>query len=99
MGNKVSRSYRAFRARKLRRFILVGLDNSGKTTLKEHMLGLNKEGTVPTMEAEHFQVKFGGYTFLVTDLGGQVHLRHFWRHHYTGAQVGWGWWYDENHVC
>jgi len=66
MGNKVSRSYRAFRARKLRRFILVGLDNSGKTTLKEHMLGLNKEGTVPTMEAEHFQVKFGGYTFLVT---------------------------------
>mmetsp|Transcript_10445 Transcript_10445/g.29516 ORF Transcript_10445/g.29516 Transcript_10445/m.29516 type:complete len:145 (+) Transcript_10445:119-553(+) len=86
MGSDLSRSLRAWRARRLRRVVVVGLDNSGKTTAVRQIKGVEPSGSVPTTEAEYREASYKGLTLLLTDVGGQQYLRPYWRHHFTGAQ-------------
>lgn len=86
MGSSMSRSIRTWKGRKLRRVLLVGLDNSGKTTLLNKFMQKKDISTVPTRESEYIQTNYKRYQLLITDVGGQETLRPYWRHHFTGSQ-------------
>mmetsp|Transcript_13540 Transcript_13540/g.43204 ORF Transcript_13540/g.43204 Transcript_13540/m.43204 type:complete len:111 (+) Transcript_13540:121-453(+) len=66
MGSDLSRSLRAWRARRLRRVVVVGLDNSGKTTAVRQIKGVEPSGSVPTTEAEYREASYKGLTLLLT---------------------------------
>lgn len=65
MGSKFSRRVRAWRARKLRRVLLVGLDNSGKTTVVRQFSGADVQGTIPTTESKYEQVNYHGLAIML----------------------------------
>ena len=65
MGSQLSRRVSAWRARKLRRVLLVGLDNSGKTTVVRQLTGGDTQGTIPTTEADYLQVKYKGLELML----------------------------------
>jgi hypothetical protein len=66
MGNDLSRAVRAWKARKLRRVLLLGLDGAGKTTVLAQVLGTDASATVPTVEAEYREKEYKGQTLLLT---------------------------------
>jgi len=86
MGNHLSVRVRSLFSRKQRRVLLLGVDGSGKTTLFKLLSSLDNKETVPTTETKLSTVAYKGYEIILTDVGGQGHLRPFWRHHYTGSQ-------------
>ena len=63
--------------------LVVGLDNSGKTTIINHLKPVDHQrDVVPTVgfNMEKFQVK--GVTFTAFDMSGQGRYRNLWEHYY-----------------
>ncbi|XP_062587604.1 uncharacterized protein LOC134249252 [Saccostrea cucullata] len=85
--SKLTKVFESFSPGSRARIIMLGLDNSGKTTilyklkLNEHIrdiptVGFNVETLSPVK----------GVTFTVFDVGGQERLRSLWRHYYQGSE-------------
>lgn len=65
--------------------LILGLDDSGKTSILYKMkLGLPVT-TIPTVGFNVQTVSFKKTKFHVWDVGGQDNIRPLWRHYYTGT--------------
>lgn len=65
---------------------LLGLDNAGKTTLKNYLVGEKASETIPTLSFECVSVRLHKLNFNIWDVGGQDALRPKWRHFFHGAE-------------
>lgn len=87
MGGFFSRLLASFYSKKLE-VVLVGLENSGKTTLLNVLAnGPVSEGTVPTIGLNVKIVKKGGITMKCWDIGGQAAYRSEWGRYTRGCDV------------
>eukprot|EP00924_Labyrinthula_sp_SR-Ha-C_P008716 maker-scaffold_2-snap-gene-0.5-mRNA-1 protein AED:0.00 eAED:0.00 QI:105/1/1/1/1/1/2/419/204 len=68
-----------------RRFLLLGLDNAGKTSLL-NCISKSSASTLPTLESDVKLVKYKKLKLFITDVGGQFTLQKLWRSQYTGIQ-------------
>ncbi|KAG7909007.1 hypothetical protein KL906_002501 [Ogataea polymorpha] len=57
------------------RLLLLGLDNSGKSTIVKSMLGQDVKETSPTMGFDICTVSYAGFNINIWDIGGQTSLR------------------------
>ena len=71
------------------RVLMVGLDESGKTTILYRLKMYETYKTEPTIgfNVEEFSNQNGKISMNIWDLGGKKHLRRLWRHYYPGTQV------------
>ncbi|KAL9642277.1 hypothetical protein ABK040_007276 [Willaertia magna] len=82
------------------RILILGLDNSGKTSLiktfgivtqpkkkdeKEIIQEEDDISIIPTIGYNVKEVKYKGLTFNCWDLGGQRNIRGLWKHYYKGS--------------
>ena len=70
--------------RQARKLLLVGLDNSGKTTITNKMRPqAQDEITAPTIGVNTEDIKIKNVDIKVFDLAGQENFRNVWKHYYT----------------
>ncbi|KAK9808658.1 hypothetical protein WJX72_001484 [[Myrmecia] bisecta] len=69
--------------------LVVGLDNSGKTTLIERLKPKHAQSAevAPTVGFSVDQVRKGGLLFTVFDMSGAGRYRNLWEMYYKGAQA------------
>ena len=66
---------------------MLGLDNSGKTSILYRLkLGKPKK-TIPTIGFNVETLEYKNIAFTVWDVGGQEKLRALWRHYYANTQA------------
>eukprot|EP00753_Platysulcus_tardus_P001765 PLAT11514.3.p1 GENE.PLAT11514.3~~PLAT11514.3.p1 ORF type:complete len:188 (-),score=73.74 PLAT11514.3:191-730(-) len=86
MGGFMSMLRTLFSTKKLE-LVLIGLENSGKTTLLNVLsMGAPSE-TVPTIGLNVKMVKKGGVTMKCWDIGGQAEYRREWSRYTRGCDV------------
>jgi len=69
------------------RILMLGLDNSGKTSILYRLkLGQPKK-TIPTIGFNVETLEYKNIAFTVWDVGGQEKLRTLWRHYYANTQA------------
>tara|TARA_Y100000389_G_scaffold204488_2_gene257357 strand:+ start:8049 stop:8579 length:531 start_codon:yes stop_codon:yes gene_type:complete len=68
----------------LKRLIMIGLDNSGKTSLLYKMKLGEIHKTIPTIGFNVENIKYKKLDLVVWDIGGQDRLRPLWRHYFDG---------------
>jgi ADP-ribosylation factor-like protein 5B len=87
MGLLVSSLWRRLFAMKEFKACIVGLDNSGKTTILFQLHMGEVVETQPTIGSNVETVQHGGVNFNVWDLGGQESLRASWSTYYLGCHA------------
>ena len=78
MGNALRRQLGGGRAE--RRFLMVGLDAAGKTTILYKLKLGEIVTTIPTIGFNVETVEYKNISFTVWDVGGQDKIRPLWRH-------------------
>ena len=86
MGGILSRMLESFFTKKLE-VVLVGLENSGKTTLLNVMSAGHPVETCPTIGLNVKMVKKGGVQMKCWDIGGQAQYRSEWGRYTRGCDV------------
>ena len=86
MGTFITKLKEKLFARNLE-MIILGLENSGKTTFMNHLTYGEFRKTVPTIGLNVRTVKQKGLVMKMWDLGGQVHFRSEWAAYAKGCQV------------
>ena len=86
MGNILKRMMSVFFTKKLE-VVLVGLENSGKTTLLSVLSDGHPVETAPTIGLNVKMVKRGGVQMKCWDLGGQSQYRQEWGRYTRGCNV------------
>jgi ADP-ribosylation factor protein 6 len=81
MGNKIS----FWKSDKYVRVLICGLDNAGKTTMLSRILLGRVVPTLPSCGFQAQTLKHRRTKFMLWDVGGQLHLRFHWRHHFFGT--------------
>ena len=71
------------------RVLVIGLDNSGKTTLIHHLKEDKSAGleVTPTIGFQVEEFKKKNINFTVYDMSGQSRYRNLWEHYYTDCQA------------
>lgn len=89
MGNLPAKKVLGKKDKKKFRVLMVGLDESGKTTILYRLKMYETYRTEPTVgfNVEEFSDHNSKISMNIWDLGGQKHLRRLWRHYYPGTQV------------
>ncbi|KAF1815983.1 ARF/SAR superfamily [Eremomyces bilateralis CBS 781.70] len=64
------------------RVLILGLDNAGKTTIVNHLLGKDTSQISPTLGFVISTVDWDGYRINIWDVGGQKTLRTYWRNYF-----------------
>lgn len=64
------------------RLLVLGLDNSGKTTVVKSIMGQDVNETSPTLGFTINTLKHGDYTINMWDIGGQTTIRSYWRNYF-----------------
>ncbi|EIM20011.1 GTP-binding protein [Wallemia mellicola] len=64
------------------RFLFLGLDNAGKTTIMKRINGEDIKSISPTLGFNIKTFVHRGYTLNVWDVGGQRTLRPYWRNYF-----------------
>ncbi|KAF6014777.1 hypothetical protein HII12_001194 [Brettanomyces bruxellensis] len=64
------------------RVLMLGLDNSGKTTIVKSLLHKDIKAISPTMGFNIDTVNYGGFNINIWDIGGQTSLRTFWYNYF-----------------
>ena len=70
-----------------RRILLLGLDNSGKTTILYRLKLGETVATLPTIGFNLERVRYGNTIFTCFDIGGQKKIRGLWYHYYEGTDA------------
>ena len=86
MGALLDKLKQLFSGRKLE-IVLIGLENSGKTTLLNQLSMGEALPTAPTIGLNVKQVKKGGVTMKMWDLGGQSQYRPEWGRYSKGCNA------------
>ncbi|KAG5189117.1 ARL8, ARF-like ras superfamily GTPase [Tribonema minus] len=87
MGAMLQRMLDYFWTTKQLEVVLVGLENSGKTTLLNVLAGGQDMETVPTIGLNVQMVRRGGVCLKCWDIGGQAEYRREWRRYAMGCDV------------
>lgn len=69
------------------RVIMLGLDNSGKTTILRRLSDEDPMNVRPTQGFEMKTITQGDFQLETWDIGGQKSIRPFWRNYYEGADA------------
>ncbi|KAK6464788.1 ADP-ribosylation factor family-domain-containing protein [Scheffersomyces coipomensis] len=69
------------------RVLILGLDNSGKTTIIKNMLQEDINTISPTMGFQINTLVYGDHTLNIWDIGGQTTLRSFWGNYFDKTNV------------
>lgn len=69
------------------RMLVLGLDNSGKTTIIKNMLHEDVNSISPTMGFQIQSLPYKEYTLNMWDIGGQTSLRAFWSNYFDKTDV------------
>ncbi|CAK9438563.1 uncharacterized protein LODBEIA_P27870 [Lodderomyces beijingensis] len=67
--------------------LILGLDNSGKTTITKRMFNEDVDSVSPTVGFQITPFEYGGYSLSIWDVGGQTTLRAFWGGFYDSTDV------------
>ena len=67
--------------------VVVGLDNSGKTTLINFLLPTKQIEITPTVGFQTEKFKKNNIVFNIFDMSGQSQCRTIWEKYYADAQV------------
>jgi len=67
------------------RLLMLGLDNSGKTTALKKLASESHENITPTQGFNIKSVQTGGFKLNVWDIGGQKHIRPYWKNYYANT--------------
>ncbi|KAJ4456240.1 putative ADP-ribosylation factor 1 [Paratrimastix pyriformis] len=89
MGNAFVHWFEGLFGKKDYRILMLGLDAAGKTSIL-FKLKLNENiHTIPTIgfNMEELELPGTNTRFQVWDVGGQVKIRHLWRHYYRGTHA------------
>ena len=66
---------------------MLGLDNSGKTSILYRLKLGQPKRTVPTIGFNVETLEYKNIAFTVWDVGGQEKLRALWRHYFASTQA------------
>ena len=69
------------------RMLMLGLDNSGKTTALKQLASEDVSHITPTQGFNIKSVQVGGCKLNVWDIGGQKHIRPYWKNYYANTQA------------
>lgn len=69
------------------RILVLGLDNAGKTTIVNSIMGKDIMKVVPTMGFQIHTFPWKGYSISAWDIGGQSSLRSFWGNYFDKLDV------------
>jgi len=69
------------------RILMLGLDNSGKTSILYQLKLGQPKRTVPTIGFNVETLEYKNIAFTVWDVGGQEKLRTLWRHYFASTQA------------
>jgi len=69
------------------RILMLGLDNSGKTSILYQLKLGQPKRTVPTIGFNVETLEYKNIAFTVWDVGGQEKLRALWRHYFASTQA------------
>jgi len=69
------------------RILMLGLDNSGKTSILYQLKLGQPKRTVPTIGFNVETLEYKNIAFTVWDVGGQEKLRALWRHYFAATQA------------
>lgn len=86
MGEILSKLYSALWAKNME-LVVIGLENSGKSTLVSQLCNGEVQNCGPTIGVDIKNVKKGGLNMKVWDLGGQAQYRTEWGKFLRGADA------------
>jgi len=69
------------------RMLMLGLDNSGKTTALKQLAGEDPSHITPTQGFNIKSVSSSGFKLNVWDIGGQKHIRPYWKNYYQNTDA------------
>jgi len=69
------------------RILMLGLDNSGKTTALKQLAGEDVDHITPTQGFNIKSVQHSGFKLNVWDIGGQKHIRPYWKNYYENTDA------------
>jgi len=69
------------------RVLMLGLDNSGKTTALKKLAGEDVTHITPTQGFNIKSVQQEGFKLNVWDIGGQKHIRPYWKNYYQNTDA------------
>merc|ERR1719230_524544 len=69
------------------RILMLGLDNSGKTTALKGLAGEDVSTITPTQGFNVKSVQQEGFKLNVWDIGGQKHIRPYWKNYYQNTDA------------
>jgi len=69
------------------RILMLGLDNSGKTTALKKMAEEDVNTITPTQGFNIKSVQVNGFKINVWDIGGQKHIRPYWKNYYKNTDA------------
>merc|ERR1711988_1178197 len=69
------------------RILMLGLDNSGKTTALKQLAGEDINHITPTQGFNIKSVQASGFKLNVWDIGGQKHIRPYWKNYYANTDA------------
>ncbi|KAL1521138.1 hypothetical protein AB1Y20_022692 [Prymnesium parvum] len=69
------------------RVLMLGLDNSGKTTALKKLAGEDVSHITPTQGFNIKSVQQDGFKLNVWDIGGQKHIRPYWKNYYQNTDA------------
>lgn len=68
-------------------FLLVGLDNAGKTVTAKGLAGEPSDSVVPTVGFSVVRLRYKEYDVNVYDLGGGVGIRGIWHRYFVDVSI------------
>merc|ERR1711871_168340 len=69
------------------RLLMLGLDNSGKTTALKKLSGETIESITPTQGFNIKAVQQQGFKLNMWDIGGQKHIRPYWKNYFANTDA------------
>merc|ERR1712113_1250544 len=69
------------------RLLMLGLDNSGKTTALKQLAGEDITHITPTQGFNIKSVQQSNFKLNVWDIGGQKHIRPYWENYYQNTDA------------
>merc|ERR1719174_3024955 len=69
------------------RLLMLGLDNSGKTTALKQLAGEDINTITPTQGFNIKSVQTEGIKLNMWDIGGQKHIRPYWKNYYPNTDA------------
>ncbi|KEG13050.1 ADP-ribosylation factor 3 [Trypanosoma grayi] len=74
-------------SRRIRRILILGLDNAGKTCILKKLSDDDTSNTMPTQGFNIKTLTAGRLKLNVWDIGGQDSIRHYWRQYFGETDV------------